>query len=201
MDLINSKLVLATHNKGKIKELSKILSPFFKEITSSHQLNVEEPEETGDSFEENAILKATFTRDRTSLLALADDSGLSVEALGGRPGIYSARWAGESKDFSVAMKRINDELETKDNRNASFICVLALALAQTDKVLTFKGECKGRLIWPPAGSQGFGYDPIFIPEGYTQTFAQMSSSEKNAISHRAKALEKLVNYLKNLAEF
>jgi XTP/dITP diphosphohydrolase len=198
MNFLGTPLVLATHNQGKIKELSKILSPFFLSFSSSQELNIEEPEETGQTFEDNAILKAIYTRDVTHSLSLADDSGLSVEALGGRPGVYSARWAGESRDFHAAMNRINDELIECDNKNASFICVLALASPENDEVLTFRGECKGTIIWPPQGKDGFGYDPFFVPHGYNQTFAQMSPDEKNAISHRARAIENLVKYLKKL---
>jgi XTP/dITP diphosphohydrolase len=198
MNFLGTPLVLATHNQGKIKELSKILSPFFLNFSSSKELNIEEPEETGQTFEDNAILKAIYTRDATHSLSLADDSGLSVEALGGKPGVYSARWAGDSRDFHAAMNRINDELIESDNKNASFICVLALAFPDNDEVLTFRGECKGTLIWPPQGKDGFGYDPFFVPHGYNQTFAQMSPDEKNAISHRARAIENLVKYLKKL---
>jgi XTP/dITP diphosphohydrolase len=186
-----SCLVVATHNAGKLSEFRDLLEPFELEVLSAGALNVPEPAETGETFEENAQLKAVFTAFASGLPALSDDSGLAVEALGGAPGIHSARWAGEPRDFCRAMARVEDELNAKgangaDARRAKFVCVLCLANAM-GTVQFFEGTAEGHLIWPPRGTKGFGYDPIFVPDGYDETFGEMDPAQKHAISHRAKA--------------
>jgi XTP/dITP diphosphohydrolase len=182
------KLVVASHNKGKVREIEDLLRPLGFDVISAEGLD--EPEETGLTFEDNAILKARAACAATGLAALADDSGLSVEALGGAPGIHSARWAGENKDFAAAMARVERELEGRDPR-AKFVCVLALAKPGED-VRTFRGEVHGRLVFPPRGTKGFGYDPIFVADAMTETFGEIDPALKASISHRAKAFEKFV---------
>jgi XTP/dITP diphosphohydrolase len=184
------RLVIASHNPGKIVEITALLAPFGIEVLGAAALRLPEPEETGDTFEANAALKAHAAAGATGLPALADDSGLVVPALAGAPGIYSARWAGPAKDFAAAMARVNRELGEK-NRSASFVSVLALAWPDGDEAL-FRGEVHGTLTWPPRGDNGFGYDPMFIPEGYSQTFGELPHQVKYAIDHRARAFAKLV---------
>ena len=158
-----SRLVIASHNPGKVEEIAALLARFAIGVVSAGALGLPEPEETGDSFEANAALKARASAEASGLPALADDSGLVVPALGGAPGIYSARWAGPAKDFRGAMARVHRELGDRD-RSASFVAVLALAWPDGGMEL-FRGEVAGRLVWPPRGERGFGYDPIFVPEG------------------------------------
>src|SRR6202022_5155998 len=184
------RLVVASHNQGKVEEISTLLMPFRIAALSAASLGIPEPEETGDSFEANAALKAGAAAEASGLPSLADDSGLVVPALGGAPGIYSARWAGPAKDFRVAMERVHRELGDKD-RNAAFVAVLALAWPDGPTEL-FRGEVEGSLTWPPRGDRGFGYDPIFIPQGATLTFGEIDPVEKHRISHRARAFAKLV---------
>lgn len=186
-----SKLVIATHNSGKLREFQKLLSPYVKEIVSSAQLGLPEPEETGNTFAENALLKASMAAKAANGVALADDSGLCVNALGGQPGIFSARWAGESKDFVHAMKRVHDELGEGFDRSAYFICVLALAWPDGHAEL-IEGRCSGEITWPPRGENGLGYDPVFVPEGQKRSFAEMDGEEKNILSHRGKALREMM---------
>jgi XTP/dITP diphosphohydrolase len=186
-----SRLAIATHNSGKLAELRKLLDPYGVETVSAAELNVPEPAETGETFEENAQLKAVITAFASGLPALADDSGLAVAALGGDPGIFSARWAGEDHDFNKAMARVEHELQAKGaasptERQARFICALCLA-NPVGSVQFFVGSVQGQLVWPPRGTKGFGYDPIFQPHGYDLTFGEMDPSQKHAISHRAKA--------------
>ena len=185
------ELVIATHNQGKAAEIKDLLAPYISNFLTATDLDLEEPEETGSTFAENAILKARAAALASGKIALADDSGLSVKALGGDPGIYSARWAGPDKDFAVAMGKINDLLEDKDNRNAAFICVLALVWPDGQTQI-FEGRVEGQIIWPPRGEKGFGYDPFFVPDGYDLTFAEMEPAEKHKISHRAHAFELLM---------
>ena len=182
--------MIASHNPGKIAEISALLAAFGVDAVAAGALGIEEPEETGDSFEANAALKASAAAEASGLPALADDSGLVVPALGGAPGIYSARWAGPAKDFRVAMVRVHRELGDKD-RSARFVAVLALAFPG-DREELFRGEVEGSLTWPPRGDRGFGYDPIFIPQGATLTFGEIDPVEKHRISHRARAFAKLV---------
>jgi XTP/dITP diphosphohydrolase len=187
---LGDRLVIASHNSGKVEEIAALLAPFAIETLSAVSLDLPEPEEAGDSFEANAALKAEAAARATGLPALADDSGLVVPALGGAPGIYSARWAGPAKDFRIAMERVERELGGGD-RNAVFVAVLALAFAPGEIAL-FRGEAAGRLVWPPRGERGFGYDPMFVPAGGSLTFGEMAPAEKHKISHRARAFEKLV---------
>lgn len=186
-------LVLATHNKGKIAEMSGVLTPYVHKILSAKDIKFSEPEETGSTFAENALLKARSACQETGLPALADDSGLCVSALGGQPGIHSARWAGEEKNFEMAMGFIDTKLLGNEDRSAYFIAVLALVFPDGEEHV-FEGRCEGNLIWPPNGDKGFGYDPMFAPEGKRLTFGEMEPDEKRKISHRAKALEKLKRF-------
>jgi XTP/dITP diphosphohydrolase len=185
------RLVIASHNPGKVEEISALLAPFAIDAVSAGALGIAEPEETGDSFETNAALKAKAAAEASGLPAIADDSGLVVPALGGAPGIYSARWAGPAKDFRVAMQRVHRALGDRD-RNARFVAVLALAWPDGDLEL-FRGEVAGKLVWPPRGERGFGYDPIFVPEGGAATFGEIHPAQKHRISHRARAFAKLVD--------
>jgi XTP/dITP diphosphohydrolase len=188
--LTGNRLVIASHNSGKVEEIGALLAPFGIETVSAAAFGLPEPEETGDSFEANAALKARAAAESRSLPALADDSGLVVPALGGAPGIYSARWAGPGKHFRIAMERVNRELGDND-RSASFVAVLALAWPDRPIDL-FQGEVQGTLTWPPRGDRGFGYDPMFVPSGRALTFGEMDPTEKHRISHRARAFAKLV---------
>ena len=183
------RLVIASHNPGKVAEIDVLLAPYGTETFGAGALGLPEPEETGTTFEANAELKARAAAERSALPALADDSGLVVPALGGAPGIYSARWAGPTKNFRGAMERVRRELGERD-RSAHFVAVLALAWPDGE-IAIFRGEVYGRLTWPPRGTRGFGYDPIFVPDGYDQTFAEIDAA-KHRISHRARAFDKLV---------
>jgi XTP/dITP diphosphohydrolase len=187
------KLVIASHNEGKVREIGELLAPYGVEYISAASLGLAEPEETGETFAENAKLKAEAAAKASGMPALADDSGLEVEALQGAPGIHSARWAGPNKDFSLAMARVNQELEAsgQGDRRANFTC--ALALASSDGVAhVFEGRVYGTIAWPPRGTRGFGYDPIFVPDGYEDTFGEMDPDLKNQLSHRMRAFEKLM---------
>ena len=187
------KLVIASHNQGKVREILEMLAPYGIEPVSAADLDLPEPDETGTTFLANAELKALQAADLTGLPSLADDSGLCVDARGGEPGIFSARWAGETKDFKVAMQRVNDAIEAtgpEASRDAHFICVLALAWPD-GHVEWFEGRVDGTLVWPPRGTGGFGYNPIFAPLGSDLTFAEMPDAKK-AISHRAMAFEKMM---------
>jgi XTP/dITP diphosphohydrolase len=185
-----ARLVIASHNPGKVAEIEALLARFGIEAVGAGALGLPEPEETGSTFEANAELKARAATEASGLPALADDSGLVVPALDGAPGIYSARWAGPTKDFRIPMERVQRELGDKDRR-AHFVAVLALA-SPDGEIVTFRGEVYGQLTWPPRGERGFGYDPIFIPDGYTETFGEIDSELKHRISHRARAFAKLV---------
>jgi XTP/dITP diphosphohydrolase len=185
------KLVIASHNQGKLREIRELLAPFPVRVVSAEDLGLAEPEETGATFIENAELKARTAAKAAGLPALADDSGMSVDALGGAPGIFSARWAGPAKDFSAAMQRVERELGASPDRTARFICALALAWPD-GHCEHFQGEIHGTLVFPPRGHKGFGYDPVFIPEGGRETFGEMEPAAKHAISHRAIAFHRLV---------
>jgi XTP/dITP diphosphohydrolase len=188
------RLVIASQNPGKVEEIETLLMPYGVVAVSAGALGLPEPEETGASFEDNAALKARAAAEASGLPALADDSGLVVPALDGAPGIYSARWAGPAKDFRVAMQRVQLELGDK-SRQAHFVAVLALAWPPNQHgggIATFRGEVHGQLTWPPRGERGFGYDPIFVPDGYEMTFGEMAPEDKHHISHRARAFAKLV---------
>ena len=194
------KLVVASHNKGKIREINELLKPYGFDVVSAGDLDLPEPEETGTTFEANAELKAVASATAANLPALADDSGFCVAALNGDPGIYSARWAGPDKDFAMAMRTIQEKLETigatdDSERRGYFVAVLCLAWPDGHKEF-FRGEVEGQIVWPPRGTQGFGYDPIFQPDGHEQTFGEMSSEDKHgwsrekpALSHRARAFQ------------
>lgn len=185
------RLVIASHNPGKVKEIAELVRPFGVAVVSAGALGLPEPEETGSSFAENAALKARAAAAAAGLPALADDSGLVVPALDGAPGIYSARWAGPGKDFSVAMEKVEKALAGKDDRRAHFACALALAWPD-GHVELFEGTVHGSLVWPPRGTRGFGYDPMFLADDRDETFGEMEPAEKHRISHRARAFRLLV---------
>ena len=199
---ITSPLLLASHNKGKLAEIRDLLAPFSLDVVSAAEKYSEEPEETGLTFAANAALKAHYGAQATGLIALSDDSGLSVKALDGAPGIYSARWAGEEKDFAAAMQRVHDELTAKgidpQGAAASFICNLALAWPD-GHIEHVEGEIEGTLSFPPRGTKGFGYDPIFVPNGYDVTFGEMEPNTKHEISHRGRAFALLAKRLEKAA--
>lgn len=185
------KLVVASHNAGKVREIRDLLAPFNAEVVSAGELGLPEPEETGLTFIANAELKALSASLGANVIALADDSGLAVDGLNGAPGIYSARWAGPTKDFNLAMKKIENALGQNPDRNAQFICALSLAWPD-GHCDTFEGKVAGKLTFPPRGTHGFGYDPIFIPEGFDITFGEMDPVKKHEMSHRADAFRQLV---------
>ena len=199
---IAGKLVIATHNPGKLAEMRELLAPYGVEAISAGELGLSEPEETGDDFRANARIKATSAALSAKLPAFADDSGLVVDALDGAPGIYSARWAGETKDFSVAMTRIERLLQERgatsaDKRKAHFVSALCVAWPD-GHLQEVEGRVDGTLVWPPRGTAGFGYDPAFLPDGHTRTFGEMTGIEKHGLpprglglSHRARAFVKL----------
>lgn len=193
------KLVVASHNEGKVREIRDLLAPFGVETVSASELGLDEPEETGTTFAQNAELKARAAASASGLPALADDSGLAVDALGGAPGIYSARW-GElpegGRDFNYGMARVYEDMlrvsGMDENANtARFICALSLALPDGE-ISTYEGKVEGQIVWPPRGAKGFGYDPIFCMSGDSQTFAQIEPQEKHAKSHRADAFAKFI---------
>lgn len=191
--LIEKKIVLATHNIGKVKEMQTILAPFGVTVLSADDLSLTEPEETGKTFIENARIKAVCAAKEAGIPALGDDSGLCVHALNDRPGIYSARYNEPKKNgFMYAMERLNAELGDADDRSAHFACAVVIAWPDGDTE-EFEGRVNGVLRWPVKGENGFGYDPMFVPDGYDLSFAELPSSEKNKISHRAKALKKFTD--------
>jgi XTP/dITP diphosphohydrolase len=187
------KLVIASHNKGKLREIAALIAPFGIDAISAGDLGVVEPEETEDTFIGNALLKARASCAATGLPALADDSGLEVTALNGAPGIYSARWAGEPRDFYAAMAEVERQIVAtgSQDRSARFVCVFALVYPD-GREQVFEGFVSGELIYPPRGDRGFGYDPVFIAHGQTQTFGEMDPDAKHAMSHRADAFAKFV---------
>ena len=192
-----AKLVVASHNPGKIREIADLVEPYGLEVVSAADLALPEPEETETTFAGNARLKAVTAAKAAGLPALSDDSGLEVEALGGQPGVYSARWAGPEKDFNLAMKRVADELNVagawkEPGPRANFTCALCLAWPDGEAHI-FEGKVFGRLVWPPRGDRGFGYDPMFLPDGETLTFGEMDPADKHAISHRARAFALFVD--------
>ncbi len=189
--LTGSRLVIASHNAGKVREIGDLVAPFGVTAAAAADLGLAEPEETGASFAENAALKAHAAAEASGLPALADDSGLVVPALGGLPGVHSARWAGPDRDFTAAMRRVEAALAGRDDPSAHFTAALALAWPD-GHCETFEGRVDGALSFPPRGTRGFGYDPIFVPDGHAVTFAEMEPAEKHAISHRARAFRKLV---------
>lgn len=185
------KLVLASHNQGKLREIRELLAPFNAEVISAGELGLPEPEETGLTFVANAELKALAAAMGAQMIALSDDSGLAVDALNGAPGIYSARWAGPEKDFDLAMRKIQTNMGDNPVKTAQFICALTLAWPD-GHCETVEGKVEGTLTFPPRGAHGFGYDPIFIPNGFDITFGEMDPAKKHEMSHRADAFRKLV---------
>ena len=186
-----TRLVVASHNTGKVREINDLIAPYGLDAVSAADLGLPEPEETETTFAGNARLKAVAAAQGSGLPALSDDSGLAVDALGGDPGIYSARWAGPTKDFAVAMGKVADALTRRGpwksgEPEASFVCALCLAWPDGETEI-FEGRVSGRLVWPPRGGNGFGYDPMFVPEGGGLTFGEMDAAAKHAISHRARA--------------
>ena len=198
--LAPGRLIAATHNPGKVKELAGLLAEAGFTAVPAGELGLPEPDETADTFRGNAELKALAAARAAGEPALADDSGLSCDGLAGAPGIYSARWAGPEKDFRAAMEKVEEGLifETSPDgevdRRASFVCVLSLAWPD-GHVESFEGVVRGQLVWPPRGDKGFGYDPIFVPEGETETFGEMPTEKKLPLTHRALAFGKLKTYL------
>jgi XTP/dITP diphosphohydrolase len=199
--LLPGKLVIASHNQGKVREIRALLAPFGIEPVSAGDLGLPEPEETGTSFAENALLKAHASAQGSGLPALADDSGLCVAALGGAPGVYTADWAerqpfegGPGRDWYMAMGKVEGklaEIGPDADRSAAFVCTLAIAWPDGEEAV-FEGRVEGHLTWPPRGTLGFGYDPVFVPTGGEQTFAEIAPEAKHAVSHRADAFAKLV---------
>ncbi|NBC36282.1 RdgB/HAM1 family non-canonical purine NTP pyrophosphatase [Novosphingobium sp. FSY-8] len=201
MSRLHGKIVIATHNQGKLREIDALLKPYGVECVSAGDLGLDEPQEIHHTFIENAVLKARYAAEKTGLPALADDSGLCVEALGGRPGVFTADWAErqwyegpEGRDWYLAMGKVEGllcEMGPDVGRFAHFACVLALVWPDGVSAV-YEGRCDGKLTWPPRGKLGFGFDPVFVPQGYSQTFAELAPIEKHAISHRADAFRKLV---------
>ncbi|MCV3239540.1 RdgB/HAM1 family non-canonical purine NTP pyrophosphatase [Mesorhizobium sp. ZC-5] len=205
MDMLGRKIVVASHNEGKLREFADLMAPFGFEAKSAKEYGLPEPDETGTTFEENAYIKAFAAAQATGLPALSDDSGLVVDALDGQPGVYTANWAEKpegGRDFMMAMRKTEDLLQAKGatspkDRTGRFVAVICLA--QPDgSAEYFRGEAEGTLIWPPRGDKGFGYDPVFLPVGFSQTFGEMTAEEKHgwkpgqptALSHRARAFQK-----------
>jgi XTP/dITP diphosphohydrolase len=199
---LTSPVVIATHNPGKLTEMRELLAPYAIAAQSAGELGLSEPAETGKTFAQNALIKAMSAAQATGRAAFADDSGLVVDALDGEPGIHSARWAGPAKDFAAAMRRIHDLLRERGaiapaQRRAHFVAALCLAWPD-GHVEAFEGRVDGLLVWPPRGDKGFGYDPLFLPDGFERTFGEMSATEKHGLppkgqglSHRARAFIKL----------
>jgi len=198
---IGGKLVIATHNPGKLREIAELVEPLGIACVGAAELGLPEPEEIGNTFIDNADLKAREAADLSGLPALADDSGLSVDALHGLPGIFSARWAEDddgNRDFRRAMERVWKEVEAagpETGHDAHFVCALSIAWPNDGQTEAFEGRVDGTLVWPPRGDKGFGYDPMFVPAGRDMTFGEMDPAEKHQISHRARAFERLVKAL------
>ena len=196
-EFIDKKLVIASNNDGKILELQEILKVFDVQILSNKNFNISEPIEDGKSFKENAYIKAFNTATKTKLVSLSDDSGISFETLDGRPGIHSARYAGEKKDFALAMKKLNEELKFKENKSCKFTCALSLCWPDGYNI-TVQGEVYGEFSWPPSGNNGFGYDAIFFYPELKKTFGELDPSIKHNISHRSLAFKKLKTEIKKI---
>ena len=196
-EFIDKKLVIASNNEGKVLELKEILKVFSIQILSNKYFNIPEPIEDGNSFKDNAYIKAFNTASKTKLVSLSDDSGISFNALGGRPGIHSARYAGKKKDFDLAMKKLNEELKFKDDKSCTFTCALCLCWPDGFNI-TVQGEIFGEFSWPPSGKHGFGYDPIFHYPKLNKTFGELEPSIKHEISHRNLAFKKLKTKIKKI---
>ncbi len=195
--LSGSTVVLASHNKGKLIEMQDLLAPFDIRILSAQELNLSEAIEDGETFAENALIKARLAAKESEKISIADDSGLCVEALDNAPGVHSARWAQTKegvRDFDYGMEKIQKQIQDNTNRNAFFISVLAVVWPD-GKEQVFEGRIEGQITWPPQGENGFGYDPIFTPNGYNKTFAQMDRQQKQTLSHRSIAFKKLITTL------
>lgn len=197
-----NKILIATNNRGKFAEIADLLASISIEALPTFDLNIAEPEETGKTFAQNSLLKAKYYALKTNLFSLADDSGLCVDAMNGEPGIYSARFAKNAygkNDFDFAFKKISDELAKNNfqNSRAHFICNLTLFNPQNNFAISFEGRVDGNLVFPPRGNKGFGYDPIFIKDGLTQTFGEIEPELKDQISHRGDAFRKMTDWLKN----
>jgi len=190
----HKKLIIASHNKGKIIEIANLLAPLNIEILTARDFDLEEPEENGATFEENALIKSAFVTKKTGLPSISDDSGICFYDLDGDPGVHSARWAGLNKDFNIAMSKINNAIKEKKNPSyeCHFICSLSISWPDQYDV-TVSGQVNGKFTWPPKGDKGFGYDPIFKPSGFDITFAEMEPSFKHKISHRSLAFNKLID--------
>ncbi len=197
--LRGQKVLVATHNAGKLEEFREILAPFGVDVVSAGELELAEPDETESSFEGNARIKAKAASAATGLITIADDSGLCVEALNGEPGVYTANWAGPSRDWMMAMRAVEEKLQaagatTTDKRMASFMATLCVLWPDGEERM-FVGRVPGHLVWPPRGKLGHGYDPVFVPEGETRTFGEMTHEKKNTLSHRARAVALMVKEL------
>ena len=197
--LRDAKIVIATHNKGKLEEFAALLKPYGVTAVSAGELGLPEPAETETTFAGNARIKAEAAMKASGLIAVSDDSGLCVEALGGEPGVYTADWAGPDRDWTRAMRLVEEKLSAKgaitpDQRRAYFACTLCVVWPDGGERI-YEGRAQGTLAWPPRGQLGHGYDPMFVPDGESRTFAELAPEEKNRISHRAKALEMLVRDL------
>ena len=199
MGLESDHIVIATHNAGKLREISDLLAPLGLKSSSACDHGLSEPEETEETFAGNARIKAHYTAKATGLPALSDDSGLQVDGLDGAPGVYTANWAEtpDGRDFAMAMGKVWDKLEARESpepRTARFVCTLCLAWPDgRDEI--FEGSVSGRVVWPMRGTRGFGFDPVFLPDGETETFGEMDPEKKHAMSHRAVAFAKLVDWL------
>jgi XTP/dITP diphosphohydrolase len=194
--LNGQSIVIATHNKGKLEEFAELLGPLGVKVQSAGELGLPEPEETETTFRGNACIKALSAMQASGLIAVADDSGLCVDALGGAPGVYTADWAGPTRDWSMAMRLVEEKLQASgavkpEQRKAQFMCTLCVMWPDRETKY-FEGIAPGQLVWPPRGALGHGYDPAFVPDGQVLTFAEMTHAAKNLISHRARALEKLL---------
>ena len=197
--LNNEKIVIATHNKGKLEEFAQLLKPHGVTIFSAGGLGLTEPEETEDNFRGNARIKALFAMTHSGLIAISDDSGLCVDALNGEPGVYTADWAGPTRDWNMAMRNVEEKLQsggatTPAQRKGQFKCTLCVMWPDGHEKF-YEGVAHGQLVWPPRGLLGHGYDPVFVPDGQDQTFAEMTPSKKNSLSHRGLALTKLLHDL------
>jgi XTP/dITP diphosphohydrolase len=197
--LTDQKIVIATHNKGKLEEFAELLRPHGVTTFSAGGLGLTEPEETEDNFRGNARIKALFAMTHSGLISIADDSGLCVNALGGEPGVYTADWAGPTRDWNMAMRLVEEKLQaagaaSPEQRRAQFKCTLCVMWPDGVERY-YEGVAPGTLVWPPRGTLGHGYDPVFVPDGQTQTFAEMAHEKKNILSHRARALETLLSDL------
>jgi XTP/dITP diphosphohydrolase len=194
--LVGEKILIATHNKGKLEEFREILAPFGVTVVSAGELGLAEPAETETTFEGNARIKAVAAMKASGLITISDDSGLCVDALDGAPGVYTADWAGPSRDWMMAMRTVEEKLQATGaaSRAAQFMCTLCVLWPDGEEKI-FVGKVPGHLSWPPRGKLGHGYDPVFVPDGETQTFGEMTHDKKNTLSHRARAVELMVKAL------